>query len=538
MPTTNCVIVGCSNSTYQLKKWKGTYCDIHHSNHGIGRCVCPPPFRLIPFPKDTEKRRQWVQRVSRKEKKDGKWIDWESQAYSRICSEHFLDGEPTIENPLPTLHLGHSHSKENTKRRKLFRRSVEVTEAPGNNSSLLLDEPSVTLSPASEEQVVEDQQPCEQEITTSSADGTRHDHMYVYWCTCSPMCCCVGCKQKEDKIRAQQAEINQLKEELEKVKKAKKKKESVTTKLLRTDAKVNFYTGLPDLATFYTVYHEIEDKATNLKYWRGAKTTKPTVRKYKATPKKQGPGRKTLLVDEFLLTLMKLRLDLFMEDLADRFGISTSSASNIFNTWVRFLRQELSKLIFFPDRDLVQDTMPVSFKAQDCKSRVIIDCTEVFIERPRDLRAQALTWSDYKKHNTVKFLVAITPQGHIAYISKAWGGRASDKHIVQQCGFLDLLDPGDEVMADRGFPIRDELLLRRAKLTMPPAAKGQEQMPKSDVEKTKHVANLRIHVERAINRIKWFRIMKSTLPITLLPRIDDISSVCSALCNLCPPLVE
>jgi DDE superfamily endonuclease len=106
------------------------------------------------------------------------------------------------------------------------------------------------------------------------------------------------------------------------------------------------------------------------------------------------------------------------------------------------------------------------------------------------MRTQSLTWSDYKKNNTVKFLVGITPHGHISFISSAWGGRISDRHIVQSSRFLDLLYPGDEVMADRGFTIEEDLLLRHDKLTIPPFSKNRQQMYTADVELMKHVANL------------------------------------------------
>ena len=161
-----------------------------------------------------------------------------------------------------------------------------------------------------------------------------------------------------------------------------------------------------------------------------------------------------------------------------------------------------------------------------------------FIERPHNLLLQTLTWSDYKKHNTAKLLVGITPQGHISFLSQTWGGRTSDTHITRESGFLNLVEPLDIIMADRGFPIQSELLLRQASLEVPPGARGREQMSAADVKKTKKVANLRIHVERAINRIKWFRITSGTLPISLVPNIDDILTICAALCNLLDPLVK
>ena len=167
-----------------------------------------------------------------------------------------------------------------------------------------------------------------------------------------------------------------------------------------------------------------------------------------------------------------------------------------------------------------------------------IDCTEVFIERPRHLELQAQTWSDYKKHNTVKVLVGIAPNGAISFLSKAWGGRASDKKITCESGLLDHLDHGDLVMADRGFPIQEELLLRGATLLIPPPSSGKEQQTRAEVQNTKAVANARIHVERAIGRMKRFALLTGTLPITLVPLVDDIFVVSAALCNLLPPLVS
>ena len=52
------------------------------------------------------------------------------------------------------------------------------------------------------------------------------------------------------------------------------------------------------------------------------------------------------------------------------------------------------------------------------------------------------------------------------------------------------------------------------------------------VQKTKETTNLRIHVERAINRIKNYRIRKGTLPITMMQHVDEIVLVCAAFCNI------
>ena len=452
MPNTNCVVVGCSSSTYQLKKWKETHCDIHGTLHGKGTCICPPPFRLFCFPRAVDVRKKWTHLVNRSEKKNGRWTNWTPREHSRVCSKHFLDKEPTQENPLPTLHLGHRKSESGPKRKKLERLPPQTTDQHKDSVEEIHE--SLDICEDIDAQLDSEIPSHHVKSLPACPIHTKHDHKYDFSCTCSPMCICIGCKQKEYLIRELQDKIEKLESEVIELKKKKRKKESVTQNLLRSDSKVTFYTGLPNLETFYALFHHLEPKASKLKYWRGAKTTKPTIRKYKVSPRKQGPPRKTLLEDEFLLTLMKLRLDIFMEDLADRFSIGQASTSNIFNTWIRFLSQELSPLVFFPDRDVVHSTMLQAFREQGSTARIIIHYTEVKIESPRDLRAQALTWSDYKNHNTIKFLVGVTLQGHVAFISKAWGGRTSDKHIVQHSGFLNHLDPVDESWQIGGFPFK------------------------------------------------------------------------------------
>ena len=169
------------------------------------------------------------------------------------------------------------------------------------------------------------------------------------------------------------------------------------------------------------------------------------------------------------------------------------------------------------------------------KLRCIIDCTEVFIEKPKSLDVQAVTWSDYKKHNTFKFLIGISPTGYIMFLSDCYGGRSTDQYICQDSGFYNNLEYGDEVIAERGFQIQEDLLHYYSSLSILPGARVKAQMTTAECTKTKEVARLRTHIERAINRLKTFRILKHTFPIIMLPLADDIIRTCAALCNIQPP---
>ena len=147
--------------------------------------------------------------------------------------------------------------------------------------------------------------------------------------------------------------------------------------------------------------------------------------------------------DEIFLTLVRLRLALFLGDLANRFDISVSSVSRIFQKWLDIMYSKLSFLITWPSRDTIHQNMPPAFKTLYPNCCCIIDCSEVFIEMPASFSARAQTYSDYKKHNTIKYLIGITPCGSISFLSKCWGGRVSDKQLTQESNFFSLLEPGD-----------------------------------------------------------------------------------------------
>ena len=292
------------------------------------------------------------------------------------------------------------------------------------------------------------------------------------------------------------------------------------------DEKVNFYTGLPGFDILKVVFRHVS----------------PHV------------GRKSMTLtkfQEFSMTLMKLKLNVPMQDLAYRFSVSRPSVCIIFSAWMIVMEARLAPVISWPEREDLWRTMPQCFQFSfGKKATVVIDCFEVFINRPSNLLARAQTYSSYKSHNTVKVLIGITPQGSISFISKAWGGRTSDKYLTEHCKILDKLLPGDLVLADRGFTIHEGIIFKRAELAIPAFTKGKDQLDPVDVEKTRGIANVRIHVERVIGLLRRkYTILSGILPITFLicdskgsqtaatPMIDRIITVTAALTNLCQGIV-
>lgn len=279
---------------------------------------------------------------------------------------------------------------------------------------------------------------------------------------------------------------------------------------LMNDSESNLYTGLP-LQTFHTLVAVLRPHA-NVAY-------------------------QAEVEQQILLTLMKLKLNLLIEDLAIRFYISVSQVSRIISFWIDTMAVVLKDLIPWLPKETIRATTPEAFKQHYDNVTCILDCSESEIQKPKNLDSRSESYSHYYACNTIKYLVAIAPCGLVMFISAAYGGRCSDKFITCDSGILENLKPGDEVMVDRGFLIRDLLYERQVNLIIPHFA-NQTQLTEEKVTCSRRIANVRIHVERAIRRLKVYKVLSQTLPITLMPKIDKILRICAALVNLHGDLIR
>ncbi|XP_071576229.1 uncharacterized protein [Temnothorax nylanderi] len=245
--------------------------------------------------------------------------------------------------------------------------------------------------------------------------------------------------------------------------------------------------------------------------------------------------------DDIKLTLLKIRLNDTFVRLGDQFGISSTQASKVFNNCVIKLANVLKTLIYFSDKESVKRALPIPFRANYSDVRSIIDAFEIQIEKPSNPVHQALTWSEYKKCNTIKYLISCSPDGKINFISKGYGGRISDCVLFEMCGIMDELPKNCAVMADRGFKqIETVLSKKNCRLVRPPSVSSNVKPSKLQVLETKRIASLRIHIERVIRRIREFKMLvpHACTNHFIIPIIDHAVIICAGLINIQTPIIR
>ncbi|CAB3998020.1 Hypothetical predicted protein [Paramuricea clavata] len=192
----------------------------------------------------------------------------------------------------------------------------------------------------------------------------------------------------------------------------------------------------------------------------------------------------------------------------------------------------LGSLPVWTSSEVIKLHLPEAFRGRFENVRCIIDCTEVKCEKPQDLQKQSEFYSEYKAHNTYKGLVGISPNVWVTFVSNLYGGSISDREIVEKSHFIDLLEHPDVIMADRGFEIQDILATKQVRLFIPPKRQSKmDQFSKEDCFETMRIANVRIHIERAIRRVKGWHIFDQVLPLSMNGVVNQIWTVCCLLVN-------
>lgn len=354
-------------------------------------------------------------------------------------------------------------------------------------------------------------------------------------------------QEQKEKTNALVIELNEVKQKLVNLTTRYNdlEKKSFSLNQFRNSKSLGFYTGFANGEIFDALYNFCDpgENGENIRYWHSSSTDQDrTVLSESDEDLESFPkaGRPRLLhpKEELFITLCRLRQGFAEEHLAHLYGISQATISRIIITWVNLLYLRLKDVPMWPSREKINKHMPEQFKEKYSSTRIIIDCTEVKCQMPCSLRLNSELFSTYKNHTTLKALVGITPGGALSFVSQLYTGHISDREIVLRSGILDQkFDCGDSVMADKGFTVQD-LLPLGVGLNIPPFLGSQGQMSPEDVVKTQSIASLRVHVERAINKIKNFRIWEGIVPLNLFGVVNQMWTVCAVLCNLQKPIIS
>lgn len=244
---------------------------------------------------------------------------------------------------------------------------------------------------------------------------------------------------------------------------------------------------------------------------------------------------------DVMITLKKIRTNDQLSRLGIDFVKSTSYISKIFHKTVPILANLMQQLIIWPASWKIKRLVPNQFKAYYSNVQAIIDCFEIEIEKPSSALNQAITWSDYKKCNTIKYLVSCTPNGLVNYVSCGFGGRATDVNIVQDSNFMDVLPCNSVIMADRGFKQVEQVLhTKNTKLLRPPSVSVKQKPSKKEVQHGKIISALRVHIERLIRRLREFSMLKphACISLKLAHLLDYVVIIACGLVNLQQRLVK
>lgn len=475
------------------------------------------------FPKNEQLQQQWIQNIRRDVGKD-----FNLNSHTRVCSLHFEQSCYEVpvagqirrrlkKSAVPTIF---SWVTPKPPRRKLFRdRTPKIPDVePKHKKCVAKSSFLMEHSYHQDEETQADEVHHETDIEIENAESNDQ--------------CPNTSGSSDDSLKDIDADPSPHKEALYKKHKAllltRSKEKFTILRFSSSNEDIRFYTGFPTYTALCAFFQFLQPEC-NFLYYVGSDNKSYGVPYELLT--KRGPSRSLSPLEELFLTLVRLRKGLPEKVIGDLYNLSEGHISKIVNTWILFLYDRLRCLPIWPSQQHVKKTMPLAFKMHYPDTRVIIDCTEIFIEQPSAAVCQRETFSAYKHNNTAKGLIGIAPSGQISFISSLYAGRCSDKKIVRHCGLYDLLEEGDSVMADKGFNIEDDLKLRGLTLTIPPFLEKQDQFTPQQVAATKNIATVRVHVERAVRKVKEFEILCNRVPISLCPMLEKTWVVCGHLAN-------
>ncbi|XP_078493987.1 uncharacterized protein LOC108950672 [Ciona intestinalis] len=323
------------------------------------------------FPLNTELRNVWIQAIKRAAKKatDTDWYPTENDV---VCFHHFIktDYKPKLcdammqkklkDGVIPTVFS----FKKQVKKRKTknsLKSSIQQTKFNDSNSENVIVNFDELLERA------------EQIVTVQESDFGECEEISVMDYESSSAATFVDA-DFQCTILTQQQQLNFLRLDL----------------LKQNDTAIHYYTGFSNYNQFQFFFRSLGPAAVDLNY-------KPL----NLSPEEQ-----------LFIALLKLRQGKENKEIAILYNISANVASKIFYNWINFMFFQLQELNTWPTKEVVLEHMPKSFRESFQTTRVILDATEIEIEKPTNVNSQSSPFSTYKNKNTLKSMIGITPNGN------------------------------------------------------------------------------------------------------------------------------
>ncbi|XP_037098803.1 uncharacterized protein zgc:113019 isoform X1 [Syngnathus acus] len=487
-----CCVLGCTNKSHDSRGRK--------LDNGL-RFFTFPTWKKSYGPqiKEISKRRRsaWVAAVRRKD------ITFDKiTPFMFVCCRHFHKGKPAYEmmenDPdwAPSLHMGHTenehgNSLRSDKRKKSVLRIQEAAESAEEEPARCEEALTLNIKQEKEEELVK------WERTECCGIGTKkvnQEEMLIEAVKREAgQTECNFCIQRSAEVSRLVEENRRLRHELDAFK--------IPDGFFQDDDnKVEFYTGLPNVASFMTFFSFL------LPFM---------------------PARHSRLspFQVLLLTFMRLRLDLPTQHLAHIFSITTSTVETTFRETVSFLYAKLKPSITWPSRNTLQRTMPRRFvEAFGGKAVAIVDCFKLQLSHDDKLD---------QSNSAVQYLIAVTPGGFVGFVSKGCDEFIAAKNVLEKSGFLNSLLPGDVVLAN-SFDKSGDLFC--AEVDGPTCVRANCLLAE----------NVMAHVETGVgNMRRKYQIFKAAVPVDMtlacdgeeVTLLDKMVTVCYALENPCPSTI-
>ncbi|XP_040894432.1 uncharacterized protein LOC121182145 [Toxotes jaculatrix] len=290
---------------------------------------------------------------------------------------------------------------------------------------------------------------------------------------------------------------------------------------------IMFYTGFKDYNTLKAFYLVLQPTPETIGNW--SQVLKKTE---DSTVDAGFQAQHLCLFDQLFLFLCFVRRGFFPIDMSKRLLVSEDIVLTTCITWCHYLFFMLGTLPIWPSRRAVDKLMPPFFTATFPKTRVVLDLIEIHIQ----LATCTVNSSHHKGSTTLKSLVGITPSGSVSFVSSVFTASISDKDVIRESGILNLLEPGDEVMADKSLEIKEILDGIGVNLVSLTFLGPNEQLNQDDITHTRTSGRLKIHVQKAISRIKEYHVFDD-VPSTLCASVNQLWTACALLTNFQGPLI-